>query len=283
MRLRGSGGRALALAAACAVLLLAGCAVAPRRAAPPPAQPATPPTRPPRFLFPPPPDILAIPDAVPRYEPRSRLGNPPFYDVLGRRYYVLASAKGYVARGVASWYGPAFHGIRTAMGEPYDMYAMTAAHKTLPIPCYVRVTNLRNGRSVVVRINDRGPFVANRLIDLSYTAAAKLGMLRDGTAFVEVRALTPGSPAGEQLTRATQSPPPELFVQVGAFADRDNAWRLLGRLRTAGFTDAFVLARPEKSRLFRVRLGPVAGVEQYDVLIARLAKLGITGARLALD
>lgn len=283
MRRRGSGGRALALAAACAVLLLAGCAVAPRRAAPPPAQPATPPTRPPRFLFPPPPDILAIPDAVPRYEPRSRLGNPPFYDVLGRRYYVLASAKGYVARGVASWYGPAFHGIRTAMGEPYDMYAMTAAHKTLPIPCYVRVTNLRNGRSVVVRINDRGPFVANRLIDLSYTAAAKLGMLRDGTAFVEVRALTPGSPAGEQLTRATQSPPPELFVQVGAFADQDNAWRLLGRLRTAGFTDAFVLARPEKSRLFRVRLGPVAGVEQYDALIARLAKLGITGARLALD
>jgi rare lipoprotein A len=270
-----NGRRALALVAVCA-MLLAGCAVAPRRAAAPPAPP-------PRFVFPPPPAILAVPDAVPRFEPRSKLGNPPFYDVFGHRYYVLASAQGYVARGVASWYGPAFHGINTAMGEPYDMYAMTAAHKTLPLPCYVQVTNLRNGLTVVVRVNDRGPFVANRLIDLSYTAAAKLGMLRDGTAFVEVRALTPGNPAGEQLTRASESPPPELFVQVGAFATADNAWRLLGKLHAAGFANAFVLARPEKSRLFRVRLGPVSGVAQYDALVERLAKLGITGARLALD
>ncbi|MGB6452526.1 MAG: septal ring lytic transglycosylase RlpA family protein, partial [Steroidobacteraceae bacterium] len=238
---------------------------------------------PPRFVFPAPPIILAVPDAVPRFEPRSKLGNPPFYDVLGHRYYVLASAQGYVARGVASWYGPAFHGINTAMGEPYNMYAMTAAHKTLPLPCYVQVTNLRNGLTVVVRVNDRGPFVANRLIDLSYTAAAKLGMLRDGTAFVEVRALTPGNPVGEQLTRATESPSPELFVQVGAFATADNAWRLLGKLRAAGFANAFVLARPEKSRLFRVRLGPVSGVAQYDALVERLAKVGITGARLAPD
>ncbi len=281
---KSSRGRALALIGACA-LLLAGCAGAPPRVTSPPvtsAPAAPPPARSPRFVFPPPPDILAIPDAVPRFEPRSKLGNPPFYDVLGHRYYVLASAQGYVARGVASWYGPAFHGIDTAIGEPYDMFAMTAAHKTLPLPCYVRVTNLRNGRSVVVRVNDRGPFVANRLIDLSYTAAAKLGMLRDGTAFVEVRALTPGTPEGEQLTRSSESPPPELFVQVGAFADQSNAWRLLGELHAAGFSNAFVVARPEKSRLFRVRLGPVSGVEQYDELIERLAKLGITG-RLALD
>ena len=106
-------------------------------------------------------------------EPRSRYGNPPFYEVFGKRYYVLSSSVGYVERGVASWYGPGFHKVRTSTGEPYDMYGMTAAHKTLPLPAYVRVTNLQNGRSIVVRVNDRGPFVGNRIIDLSYTAAAK--------------------------------------------------------------------------------------------------------------
>ncbi|MGH8149348.1 MAG: septal ring lytic transglycosylase RlpA family protein [Steroidobacteraceae bacterium] len=233
--------------------------------------------------MPPPPDILAIPNAVPRYEARSKLGNPPFYDVNGHRYFVLATAQGYVARGVASWYGPAFHGLRTATGEPYDMYAMTAAHKTLPLPCYVRVTNLENGRSVVVRVNDRGPFVANRIIDLSYTAAAKLGMLRNGTAFVEVRAVIPGSPSGNEITRAAASPPRELFVQVGAYAVEADAWRMYERLRRAGFEQAFVLSRPEKRRLYRVRLGPVAGVPEYDALIARLARIGITHAVLAPD
>ncbi len=276
---RASGTVALLLAGA---LLLDGCAEAPRRSAPLPL-PSAPPVPRPRSLYPPPPDILAIPDAVPHAEPRSKFGNPPFYDVLGRRYYVLGSALGYDERGVASWYGPTFHGENTAMGETYDMYAMTAAHKTLPLPCYVRVTNLRNGLSVVVRINDRGPFVANRLIDLSYTAAAKLDMLRDGTAFVEVQALVPGVPAAEPLTRASESPPPALFVQVGAFANEDNAWRLYARLRAAGFANAFVLARPENARLFRVRLGPLSDVEQYDALVARLAKVGITDARLALN
>ena len=156
----------------------------------------------PRCGYPPPPVAAAapeaaappaqsVPDAVPRFEPRSRYGNPPFYDVFGKRYYVLSSSTAYVERGVASWYGPGFHKIRTSTGEPYDMYGMTAAHKTLPLPAYVRVTNLQNGRSVVVRVNDRGPFVDNRIIDLSYTAAAKLDMLRNGTAMVEVRAIDP--------------------------------------------------------------------------------------------
>jgi rare lipoprotein A len=107
---------------------------------------------------------------------------------------VLSSADGYVERGVASWYGTQFHGLRTATGEPYDMFAMTAAHKTLPLPCYARITNLSNGRSVVVRINDRGPFVANRIIDLSYTAASRLDMIRNGTAFVQVETLSPTAP-----------------------------------------------------------------------------------------
>ena len=143
----------------------------------------------------------AVPDAVPRVEPRSRNGNPPFYDVFGKRYYVLSSSVGYWERGVASWYGPGFHKVRTSTGEPYDMYGMTAAHKTLPLPAYVRVTNLQNGRSVVVRVNDRGPFVGNRIIDLSYTAAAKLDMLRNGTAMVEVRSLDP------TVAAAADSPP----------------------------------------------------------------------------
>ncbi len=264
---------ALVLPAACA-LALAGCSLLGPRPSAPPARIVQPP---------PPPSVLSVPDAIPRPEPRSKLGNPPFYDVLGHRYFVLASAEGYLERGVASWYGPGFHRLRTATGEPYDMYGMTAAHKTLPLPCYVRVTNLRNGRSVVVRVNDRGPFVANRLIDLSYTAAAKLDMLRDGTALVEVRAITPGEPESQVLTRASETPPPELYVQVGAFSEEQNAWRLFERLRAAGFANAFVLARPEKSRLYRVRLGPVAGVTQYDELVARLEKFGITDPRLTYD
>jgi rare lipoprotein A len=255
------------------VLLLGACSAIVRRAPPPPAPPPLPP---------PPADILSIPDAVPRVEPRSAHGNPPFYDALGRRYYVLASADGYIERGVASWYGPDFHGGNTSSGEPYDMYAMTAAHRTLPLPTYARVTNLKNGRSVVVRINDRGPFVANRIIDLSYTAAAKLDMLREGTTLVEVRALTPG--AVEPPTRVAELPPPALYVQAGAFAEPDNAQRLVARLQAAGLTSAFVLSPLiGKSRLFRVRLGPVNSVAEFDQLAAQLAALGVPDARLASD
>jgi rare lipoprotein A len=260
-------------------LALGGCSVvAHRPPAPLPAAPAPPAPAPGSAQ----PDIGAVPDAVPRVEPRSPHGNPPFYDVLGQRYYVLASADGYVERGVASWYGPTFHGGSTSSGESYDMYGMTAAHKTLPLPTYARVTNLRNGRSVVVRINDRGPFVANRLIDLSYTAAAKLDMLREGTTLVEVQAITPGAP--EVLTRSAEAPPPALYVQAGAFADEHNAQRLLARLQAAGLNQAFVASPLEgKTRLYRVRLGPVGTVAEYDQLAARLAALGVNDARLALD
>ncbi|HEY5103317.1 MAG TPA: septal ring lytic transglycosylase RlpA family protein [Steroidobacteraceae bacterium] len=225
-------------------------------------------------------DFASIPDAVPHFEVRSRRGNPPFYDVLGKRYFVLASADGYVERGVASWYGPTFHGVSTSIGEPYDMYGMTAAHKTLPLPAYARVTNLKNGKSIVVRINDRGPFVANRIIDLSYSAAGKLDMLREGTTLVEVRAVTPAAP--DTLTRAAEVPPPELYMQAGAFADQGNAERLLARLQAAGMSGVSVVP-PVASRghLFRVRVGPVASVADFDALASRLAQLGIPDARLA--
>jgi rare lipoprotein A len=169
------------------------------------------------------------------------------------------------------------------MGEPYDMYGMTAAHKTLPIPCYARVTNLSNGRSVVVRINDRGPFVANRLIDLSYTAAAKLDMLRGGTAMVEVRVVTPDDPRSQALTRASEAPPPTLYVQAGAFAVPANAEGLRLRLQQAGLSNVLVLPPLPGRHLYRVRLGPVGSVADFDALAARLAMLGVPDARLALD
>jgi peptidoglycan lytic transglycosylase len=267
------GSRARGGAVALCVLALAGCAGPAQR---PPAAPPAP------HAPLPPASVAAVPDAVPHAEPRSAHGNPPFYDTLGQRYYVLAAADGYIERGVASWYGPTCDGGNTSSGEPYDMYGMTAAHKTLPLPTYARVTNLKNGRSVVVRINDRGPFVANRLIDLSYSAALRLDMIREGTTLVEVRALTPGSP--DNLTRSAQLPPPALYVQAGAFADAHNAERLLARLQVAGLAGAFVALPGEgKQRLYRVRLGPVASVAQFDELTARLAALGIADARLAID
>ena len=270
-----SGGWRLGAAAAL-LLALTACSVTAQR-------PPSPAPREPQPAAPaPPPAPDAIPDAVPRVEPRSAHGNPPFYHVLGQRYYVLTTADGYLERGVASWYGPTFHGGNTSSGEPYDMYAMTAAHKTLPLPCYARVTNLRNGRSVVVRINDRGPFVANRLIDLSYTAATKLDMIRDGTTLVEVRALTPAVP--DVLTRSAAQPPPALYLQAGAFTDQQNAQRLLARLQAAGLDRAFIaLPLQNGAHLYRVRLGPVDSVAQFDALTARLTALGIRDARLAID
>jgi len=214
-------------------------------------------------------------------EPRSRRGNPPFYEVNGKRYFVLATAEGYVERGVASWYGPTFHGNETSMGERYDMYAMTAAHKTLPLPSYVRVTNLKNGRSVVVRVNDRGPFVANRIIDLSYSAAAKLDMLRDGTTLVEVRAITPGT---DILTRAEQTPAQALYLQAGAFSDERNARRLVERLQSGGVSGAFIRAPLDGApRMYRVRIGPIGSAAEYDRLAAQLAALGVTDVHLATD
>jgi rare lipoprotein A len=190
-------------------LLVAGCSTAPIQS--PPPHPALPP---PGDIAPG--DIARIPEPIPKAEPRSKKGNPPFYTVLGKRYFVLKTSEGYSERGVASWYGPGFHAAATSNGERYDMYAMTAAHKTLPLPAYVQVTNLRNGRSVVVRVNDRGPFKDGRIIDLSYSAAHKLDMLRAGTTFVEVKALTPGlDAASESSARALSKSSGWTYSAVG--------------------------------------------------------------------
>lgn len=224
-------------------------------------------------------DLALIPDAVPRVEPRSRRGNPLSYEVFGKRYVLLPTAEGYKERGVASWYGPDFHARPTSSGEPYDMYAMTAAHKTLPIPAYARVTNLANGRSVVVRINDRGPFVANRIIDLSYTAAHRLDMTRAGTAFVEVEVITPGTLA--EVARDVAPPslpaltPQGLYLQAGAFGVEANAGQVAGRLRAAGIDGVAIRAPDAASALYRVRVGPIADVTTFDMLKARISGLGI--------
>ncbi|MET0291744.1 MAG: septal ring lytic transglycosylase RlpA family protein [Steroidobacteraceae bacterium] len=259
----------------------------------PPPEPATtsviPPASSPSFRNRKPTDaeLAAIPDAVPRAEPRSLRGNPAFYTVLGKRYQVLPNSEGFRERGVASWYGPTFHEKDTSMGDAYDMYAMSAAHKTLPLPAYARVTNLANGRSVVVRINDRGPFVGNRIIDLSYTAAWKLDMIRAGTAFVDVEVLTPGSlPEVAQNLQSRQNVPaaaaPALYVQAGAFGVEANAQRLVTRLREAGFGNTVLLGPAANAPLHRVRIGPVARVDEFDRIVARLSALGIEG-RLAAD
>jgi rare lipoprotein A len=237
-------------------------------------------------------------DAVPRPEPRSKYGNGrdygngPQYEVLDKTYRVMPGSADYQERGVASWYGTKFHGNLTSNREVYDMYAMTAAHKTLPLPTYVRVRNLRNNREIVVRVNDRGPFVHNRIIDLSYSAAMKLDMIRDGTSLVEVTAISfdqSGSPQtkGDRPTRvSTPALPPatpagdaesnRIFVQVGAFGDRENAGRRLAMLSQSGIANAFIhedtSTRPS---LYRVRVGPVAGVTQYDRLVEELEGLGI--------
>jgi rare lipoprotein A len=287
--------------------MLVGCAHAPPRL-------------PPVVTVPPPAPTSAgqIPDAVPRLEPRSPYGNPPFYTVAGHRYVVLPTSVGFIERGVASWYGSDFHGLRTSSGEPYDMFAMTAAHKTLPLPCYARVTNLSNGRSVIVRINDRGPFVDNRIIDLSYSAAGKLDMIRHGTAFVQLEVLTPGipttvpavtsepaatapgsnasaaeapdaapTPAQAQAPTPTPAPVPPpsstFFIQVGAYSRAENADSVARKLRANGIEQVMTLAPTATQPLQRVRVGPIQSVQQFDALFARLKALGYPNATLAQD
>ncbi len=226
----------------------------------------------------------SVPNAIPREEPRSRSGNPQFYEVFGKRYFVMPSSAGYVERGVASWDGPGFHGNSTASGERYDMDAMTAAHKTLPLPCYVQVTNLANGRSIVVRVNDRGPFVDNRLIDLSRSAAARLDLISAGTGLVEVRAINAATTTPAVASRPAPNADKTLYIQVGAFSEQTNADRLTQRLRTAGIAPISVRGDQVNGRtLYRVRVGPVPSVEEFDRLIQSLRRAGIPDAHLALD
>ena len=269
----GGGRRGRWLLVALPLLALAGCGTAPTS-----DQDAAP--QRPR-------DVSNVPDAVPRLEPRSARGNPPVYEVMGRRYYVMNDAAGYRERGIASWYGTKFHGRLTSSGEPYDMYAMTAAHKTLPLPSYVRVTHLRNGRSIVVRVNDRGPFVGERIIDLSYAAAVRLGMQNDGTALVDVELIEPGQPGAHSFAAAAPAVQPSsapVWIQVGAFSEAGNAARLQARLTEHGIRDVVTLEERRRMRtIHRVRIGPLAALDEIEQLLARVRALGIDDAHLASD
>ncbi|MBP0048186.1 septal ring lytic transglycosylase RlpA family protein [Marinobacterium sp. AK62] len=233
-------------------------------------------------------DLSQVPDAVPRHEPHSRWGNKSPYKVLGKRYYVLPSADGYRERGIASWYGKKFHGHTTSNGEVYDMYQMSAAHKSLPLPSFVRVTNLDNNRQVVVRVNDRGPFHDRRLIDLSYAAAYRLGMLQTGTARVEVEAITPGqndirmlASQGRSAVSSDRAAITGRTLQVAALSSAVNANGLAERLQSLLQEPARVVGVERGDRmLYRVHLGPLTGQHTLNWLLQQLSQAGYPGAHL---
>lgn len=262
-------------------------------------------------------DPDTIDDAQPRREPITRAGNKSPYTVLGKTYRLLPTSKGYRARGTASWYGSKFHGESTANGETYDAMAMTAAHCTLPIPSYVQVTNLENGRRAIVRVNDRGPFVDNRIIDLSYAAATKLGYANKGTALVEVTAIDvdnwppsravadmpapafvpPSASTAPPPAKAPASPPPSNagveargsaasvsngrhYVQAGAFASESAANGLRRQLAQSTGQAVDVMPTTSMPLLYRVRVGPFASRELAEQVRSDLAAGAARDARV---
>lgn len=216
-----------------------------------------------------------IPDAVPVSVKPSKYGNPDRYEVYGKTYYTLDSAEGFEQKGIASWYGNKFHGRRTSSGEEYNMYAMTAAHKTLPIPAYVEVNNLDNGRKAIVRVNDRGPFHEGRIIDLSYAAATKLGVAQTGTANVTIRVITSDADKNYQRSKTFVETPvsdgDKLYVQVAAFSTEENALQHLGRLQGEGFSDVRLHIESKKgSAVYRVRIGPLPSEHVAKQVLSQL-------------
>lgn len=262
------------------------------------------------------PDVSHIPEPEPRDELPSRYGNKSPYTVLGRTYRVMseAAARRYRERGEASWYGTKFHGRLTSNREPYDMYAYTGAHKSLPLPAYVRVRNLDNGRSLILRVNDRGPFHPGRIIDLSYAAAIKLGVHLTGTAKVEVETVGPrGRARWSRVTARRGAAPiavaesvssrnspmlpqsqsraptetgmrgteePNWVLQVGSFASLANAHRLRDRLQDSGIGPVAVKAPDGPEVLHRVRVGPVSGDRNLVSLERRLRDIGLSSVRV---
>ena len=261
-------------------------------------------------------DHQQIANAVPKHEPRSKYGNPKTYVVQGRRYTIRDNVRGFRQTGIASWYGTKFHGHRTSSGEPYDMYAMTAAHKTLPLPSYVEVHNLDNGRKIIVRVNDRGPFATGRIIDLSYVAAKKLGITAEGTGRVEIRVVEAAAPAAN-TTPVTTTPikrvstqtvptqiastkptvasipasstsanndPGQLYLQVGAFTDSNNATQLLNQL-VGTLSENVLINRlsTDNYNVYRVRIGPLSSEADAERLRTTLKPLGLDTPNLVVE
>lgn len=241
-------------------------------------------------------DETKIPNAVPKAEPLAKYGNMKSYVVFGKRYYTLKSARHYQEIGVASWYGTQFHSHSTSSGERYDMLGMTAAHKTLPLPTYVEVTNLKNQRKIIVKVNDRGPFESNRIIDLSYVAAKKLGMLGHGTTLVKIRAIDPLSEnkplrlahlnkpthhhqaapttwdSGEPIIQH----PTGIYLQIGAFRSRSNAEKL--QRRVARLVDAPV--QITHGKLYTVKIGPFKDKLEANTTSQQLRGIGFKPSKI---
>lgn len=287
------GRRVLHAAALVLTMTLAGCASQPT--APPDSSAAEHGNRPlkdgtPEFRA----ELLSVPDALPRPEPVTLAGNKSPYTVLGTTYQVKPVNPGYRERGFASWYGTKFHGERTSNGEPYDVYAMTAAHRTLPIPCYVRVTNLENGRSTVVRVNDRGPFHGGRVLDLSYAAAYRLGYADKGTALIEFEVLDPMAPEwvakrgesvnGTRVADASAAAVRKTYLQAGAFRSMESA-RSLQRTLASMLGQDVVIHRSDDaaSPWYRVRVGPLESTAALHDAQRRLVAASIDGARIVTE
>ncbi len=231
-------------------------------------------------------DVSQIPDAVPVEEPLSAYGNRNPYTVLGETYRLLPTTKGFRQSGGASWYGTKFHGLKTSSGEKYDMYKMTAAHRNLPLPTYVRVTNKANGKSVIVKVNDRGPFHSERIIDLSYAAAAKLDMLKTGTAQVDIEAIDPvefqrqlgknGKPERPAAGNTDASAGSNFYVQVGAFGELGNAAALQSKLLELIYAPVVIARSETPSVVHRVQVGPFFTLADADK-VAQIIRDGDLG------
>ena len=243
-------------------------------------------------------DMSHVPDAVPRFEKRTIAGNKNPYTVLGKTYYLMEDERAYIERGKASWYGFKFNGERTSNGELYDMFAMTGAHKTLPIPSYVRVTNLDNRTSVVVRINDRGPFHAGRIIDLSYAAAQRLGITRAGTGNVEVEVVVPeGDPrpplrmrkqdkvardsglvsqAEAGIKSADSKLPEGTYLQVAAFGVEKSAKEFASSIKSKVSFPVVISVVKSPNALYRVRLGPFKDAQSIQAAREELGAINIS-------
>lgn len=234
------------------------------------------------------PNLSIVRNAEPKIEPKSRRGNPKSYVVLNKKYYVKPSSTGYKERGIASFYGKKFHGHETSNGEIYDMFSMTAAHKTLPIPTYVEVKNLNNGKRIIVRVNDRGPFHRDRIIDLSYAAAHKLGMLGRGTAKVEVKAINVHhwlarnkgyqneTVASVRKVKPSRVASNSLKLQVGAFSNKTNAIAFVDKVKSQIEHPVIIQEIIKNSKkLFKVTVGPIAKSENVEVIKSKLLAANI--------
>ncbi len=227
------------------------------------------------------------PDAIPANEPLSRYGNMPNYTVRGKTYQVLKNSTGFTQQGIASWYGTKFHGRKTSSGEPYNMYAMTAAHKTLPLPTYVEVTHTGNGRKIILKVNDRGPFHDGRIIDLSYAAARKLGISATGTGPVSIRAINTSAldlkTADVVLPEATGKKG-KILVQVAAMGSESAAEKMAAELRHKNIPSVRVnVVENDGTKLYRVRIGPIPNVDLAYQVINELNEMGLNTARVVVD